>query len=84
MFGGYLLNSITRQQISAWVERLADAGKSPSTVRYQYSLVRMALAQAVEDNALPSNPADYVKLPTKTAAAVDDPRNSLPRNRLQP
>lgn len=65
VFGGYPLNAITRGQISAWVKQLTDAGKSPSMVRYQYFLVRMVLAQAVQDNKLPSNPADYVKLPTK-------------------
>ena len=67
------LNAIARQQISAWVAALTKAGKSPSTVRGQYSLVRMVLAQAVKITKLPSNPADYVKLPPKAAAAVDDP-----------
>ena len=41
VFGGYPLNAITREQISAWIQRLVAAGKKPPTVRYQYSLVRM-------------------------------------------
>ena len=77
VFGGYPLNAITREQISAWVAALTQAGKSPSTVRGAYFLVRMVLAQAVVDNALPSNPADYVKLPTKASAAVDNPTQFL-------
>ena len=68
---------MTRQRISAWVAALTKAGKSPSTVRYQYSLVRMVLAQAVVDNALASNPADYVKLPTKVSATHDNPASYL-------
>ena len=46
-------------------------------MRGAYFLVRMVLAQAVVDNALPSNPADYVKLPTKASAAVDNPTQFL-------
>ena len=79
VFGGYPLNAITRQQISEWVQRLTDAGKAPPTVRYQHSLVRMVLAQAVVDGRLPSNPADYVKLPGAggTRAVVDEPTQFL-------
>jgi integrase len=76
-FGGYPLNAITREQISEWVARLTQAGKNPSTVRYNYGLVRQVLAAAVADNALPSNPADYVKLPPKAATAVDAPTSFL-------
>ena len=46
-------------------------------MRGAYFLVRMVLAQAVVDNALPSSPADYVKLPTKASAAVDNPTQFL-------
>ncbi|MGU3502993.1 tyrosine-type recombinase/integrase [Mycobacterium sp. C31M] len=60
---------------------MAAAGKKPSTVRNAYFLVRMILGQAVADGALPSNPADYVKLPsnhtTGHAGAIDDPSQFL-------
>ena len=81
VFGGYPINAITRDDIRKWVARMQAAGKRPSTIRNAYFLVRMVLAQAVEDNGLPANPADYVKLPTDhntgTGAAVDDPTQFL-------
>lgn len=74
VFGGYPLNSITREQISDWVQRMQAAGKKPSTVRHAYFVVRMVLAQAVADGALSTNPADYVRLPTESGnvGVVDD------------
>ena len=83
VFGGYPLNKITREQISAWVQKMVAAGKKPSTVRHAYFLVRMVLAQAVADGRLATNPADYVKLPSEssphggTAGVVDDPAQFL-------
>lgn len=80
-FGGYPLNAIKRADIQQWVQRMIDAGKKPSTVRHAYFIVRMVLAQAVADNRLPANPADYVKLPTEHSASapgtVDDPAQFL-------
>ena len=73
VFGAYPINAITREQITAWISKLTAAGKSPSTVRYKYHLVRMVLAQAVVDGLLTTNPADYVKLPTEHNTTVDDP-----------
>jgi integrase len=79
VFGGYPLNKITRDQISAWVQKMVAAGKKPSTVRHAYFTVRMVLAQAVADGRLASNPADYVKLPTEHGdpGVVDDPAQFL-------
>jgi integrase len=77
VFGGYPLNAVRREQIADWVQRMINAGKKPSTVRNAYFLVRMVLAQAVADGRLPSNPSDYIKLPTEHntgtgAGVVDD------------
>lgn len=76
-FGGYPLNAITRDDISKWVAAMVKAGKKPSTIRNAYFLVKQVLAQAVADEPLPVNPADYVKLPTDHntghVRAVDDP-----------
>ena len=58
MFGSYPINAIARDQIREWVARMQAAGKRPSTIRNAYYLVRMVLAQAVEDNQLQANPAD--------------------------
>jgi integrase len=66
VFGGYPLNKITREYIQAWVNRLTEAGKRPSTVRHAFWTVRMVLEQAVVDGRLAKNPAEYIKLPTET------------------
>ena len=78
-FGGMAVGSITRQQIAEWVQALTAAGKSPSTVRHAYFVVKMVLEQAVVDGLLRDNPADHVKLPSErtatsgTPGVVDDP-----------
>ncbi|UQC06987.2 tyrosine-type recombinase/integrase [Mycobacterium intracellulare] len=66
VFGGYPLNKITREYIQAWVNRLTDAGKKPSTVRHAFWTVRMVLEQAVVDGRLAKSPAVHIKLPTET------------------
>lgn len=68
VFGGYPLNKITREYIQAWVNRLTDAGKKPSTVRHAFWTVRMVLEQAVVDGRLAKNPAEHVKLPKERGA----------------
>jgi integrase len=68
VFGGYPLNKITREYIQAWVNRLSDAGKKPSTVRHAFWTVRMVLEQAVADGRLAKSPAEYIKLPTETGS----------------
>lgn len=78
-FGGKSVAAITRQQIADWIAAMVAAGKSPSTVRHNYFIVRMVLGQAVVDGRLRDNPADYVKLPSErtansgTPGVVDDP-----------
>lgn len=66
VFGGYPLNKITREYTQAWVNRLTEAGKKPSTVRHAFWTVRMVLEQAVVDGRLAKSPAEYIKLPTET------------------
>jgi integrase len=66
VFGDYPLNKITRESIQEWVNRLANTGKKPSTVRHAFWTVRMVLEQAVVDGRLAKNPAEHVKLPRET------------------
>lgn len=79
------VNSITRADIADWVGKLSRAGKSASTVRHHYFVVRQVLSQAVADGRLTVNPADHVKLPSERSAAggtpgvVDDPDMFLHR-----
>lgn len=68
VFGGYPLNKITREYIQAWINRLTDAGKKPSTIRHAFWTVRMVLEQAVADGRLAKNPAEHVKLPKERGA----------------
>ena len=78
-FGHRSVNQISRADIAEWVGKLTAAGKSPSTIRHYYFLVRQILAQALVDGRLSENPADYVKLPSErklaggTPGVVDDP-----------
>jgi Recombinase len=41
MFGGYPLNAIKREQITAWVAEQKAAGKSPVTIRHAVLLVKV-------------------------------------------
>jgi len=82
-WGAFPINKMTRAGISEWVHALTRAGAKPSTVRNQFFLVRMVLAQAVVDGRLATNPADYVTLPSErltdggAAGVVDDPTQFL-------
>ncbi|PJE02320.1 tyrosine-type recombinase/integrase, partial [Mycobacterium sp.] len=77
------VNTITRADISDWVGTLNAAGKSASTVRHYYFVVRQILSQCVTDGRLTVNPADHVKLPSERSAeggipgVVDDPGTFL-------
>jgi integrase len=78
-FGDRPVNQIVRAEIADWVGKLASAGKSPSTIRHHYFVVRQVLSQCVADGRLTVNPADHVKLPSERSAdggtpgVVDDP-----------
>lgn len=82
-FGHQPVNEITRADIADWVGKLAKSGKSASTIRHHYFVVRQILSQAVADGRLMVNPADHVKLPSERSAAggtpgvVDDPNMFL-------
>jgi integrase len=82
-FGDRPVNTISREHIADWVGALTAAGKSASTVRHHYFVVRQVLSQAVADGRITVNPADHVKLPTErsvsggTPGVADDPNMFL-------
>lgn len=79
VFGDKPVNEIRRSDLDAWVAALTRAGKSPTTVKHHFSVVKMVLDQAVADGRIITNPAEYVKLPSErslsggTPGVVDDP-----------
>lgn len=87
-FGARAVNSITRKDIASWIDALVKAGKSPSTVRHHYFVVKAVLDHAVADGRLLDNPAVHVKLPTERTVAntspgvVDDPDVFLSANQV--
>ena len=78
-FGDRPVNEIMRADVADWVGKLSNAGKSASTIRHHYFVVRQILSQCVADGRLTVNPADHVKLPSERSATggtpgvVDDP-----------
>ncbi len=82
-FGHKPVNSITRKDISDWVDALVKAGKSASTVRHHYFVVKQVLDHALADGRLLDNVAIGVKLPSERTVAnsspgvVDDPDQFL-------
>jgi site-specific recombinase XerC len=57
VFGGYPLNALKREHITAWVAALVKKGKRPSTIRHAVVSVKQVLEQAVVDGRIPHNPA---------------------------
>ena len=87
IFGGYPLNALKREQITAWVAGLTAAGKKPGNCAPQRSSGAQVLTQALADRRLHDNPADHVKLPSeRSRAVVDDPAQFLtaPGSRANP
>ena len=82
-FGHRPVNEIRRADVADWVGALAKAGKSVSTVRHHYFVVRQIFSQSVADGRIMLNPTDHVKLPTErtlsggTPGVVDDPSQFL-------
>lgn len=87
-FGVRAVNTITRKDIASWIDALVRAGKSPSTVRHHYFVVKAVLDHAVADGRLLDNAAVHVKLPTERTIAntspgvVDDPDVFLSANQV--
>jgi len=60
-FGSEKLQKLRTEQVQHFVNSHSD--KAPATVRKMHVVLRSALKQAVENELIPRNPADKVKLP---------------------
>jgi len=67
---GVALVDLRRKHIAAWVDamvkrpRAKGAGRlSPQTIRHAFNLLRLALADAIQEEHITANPCDAVKLP---------------------
>jgi integrase len=68
-WGSSAVATITRTEISTWVAELSDAGKSRTVISRALGILSGALADAVDDRIIRSNPAVGVKnLPAKTTS----------------
>src|SRR5690606_37822894 len=57
------LAATSRTMLRQWVAELTAKGLAPATVVKAAQLVRKALASAVDEQLIPSNPADRLELP---------------------
>lgn len=62
-FGVLPLSALTRADVAAWVNTMAEAGARTGTVRNKHGFLSGALKQAVKDGHLKVNPCDGVRLP---------------------
>ncbi len=67
---GVALVDLRRKHIAAWVDvmvkrsRAKGTGRlSPQTIRHAFNLLRLALADAIQEEHITANPCDAVKLP---------------------
>lgn len=62
-FGVLPLSVLTRADVAAWVNAMAEAGAKTGTMQNKHGFLSGALKQAVKDGHLTVNPCDGVKLP---------------------
>lgn len=62
-FGVLPLDKLTRADVAAWVNTMAEAGARTGTMQNKHGFLSGALKQAVKDGHLAVNPCDGVKLP---------------------
>lgn len=63
--GHLRLDKLTRTHVAALVTSLVSQGKSPRTIQYSITVLKMALKKAVEWNFILRNPAEGVETPRK-------------------
>lgn len=67
--GDTLLTSLTPLQVQAWIVQMLQQGRSPRTIQYAHSILKAALAAAVDQGLLVKNPAGSVELPERRKRA---------------
>jgi integrase len=69
--GSVRVSDLDRDDIVRWLSSLAESGLSPRSVQICRTVLKAALADAVEDGRLKRNPAQRVALPAKVAVGRD-------------
>jgi integrase len=63
-FGSRRIRAVQTADVQDFVLSLHERGMAPPTIRHHYNALRQVLQFAVEERAIPYNPAQFVKLPT--------------------
>ena len=61
--GAIQLGKLNRLAVQSWVSTLVEDGRSPRWIEVAHGTLRKALADAVDWQVIPANPADRTKLP---------------------
>ena len=64
------LQSLTKDHIQAVVDELIEAGRKAKSIKNFRDSLRVALNAAVDDNKIPSNPIQKVKIPPKDDSEI--------------
>ena len=64
-FGDSPLADVRSSKIKTWVASMADAGVGVPSIEQAFGVLRSVMALALEDNRIPRNPCDGVKLPKR-------------------
>jgi integrase len=73
-FGGYELREVRRSHVEDYVRALQAKGLTPPTIKQAVSPLVRILDRAVLDDALATNPAKGVRLPTDRSTGRSKPR----------
>ena len=72
-FGECHAKALTHAAVKAYMGKLKAQGYAAKTASHHLSVLRMILAKAVVDGIIPSNPAEYIKVPAGLKKAKRKP-----------
>lgn len=64
-FGDSALTDVRSSKIKTWIASMADAAVGVPSIEQAFSVLRGVMELALEDNRIPRNPCDGVKLPKR-------------------
>jgi len=73
LIGGKPLRAVTASDLQQMYSALAEQGNGPRTIRYVHTVIRHALADAVDFGLLATNPANKAKPPKLPRTVVHPP-----------